>query len=114
MYFYLYVIKYIKMIATNFSELKADLKSILDSVEENNETVVIKRNSGKGAAIISMYEYNSMMETMLLLSSKKNGDRIFESIEQLKSKKVVKKKLILCYEKCIYRKQLGRIFLLVY
>lgn len=93
MYFYLYVIKYTKMIATNFSELKADLKSILDSVEENNETVVIKRNSGKGAAIISMDEYNSMMETMLLLSSKKNGDLIFESIEQLKSKKVVKKKL---------------------
>lgn len=81
------------MIATNFSELRADLKSILDSVEENNETVVIKRNSGKGAVIISIDEYNSMMETMHLLSSKKNSDRIFESIDQLKNKKVIKKKL---------------------
>lgn len=81
------------MIATNFSELRADLKSILDSVEENNETVVIKRNSGKGAIIISIDEYNSMMETMHLLTSKKNSDRIFESIDQLKNKKVIKKKL---------------------
>jgi HTH-type transcriptional regulator / antitoxin HigA len=76
------------VIATNFKELRSDLKRILDEVEENNETVVIKRNSGKGSIIISLEEYNSMMETMHLLSSKKNADRIFESIDQIKSKKV--------------------------
>ncbi len=81
------------MIATNFSELRSDLKRILDQVEENNETVVIKRSSGKGSIIISLEEYNSMMETMHLLSSKKNADRLFESIEQIKSKNVVRKKL---------------------
>ena len=77
------------MIATNFSELRADLKRILDEVEENNETVIIKRNAGKGSVIISLEDYNSMMETMHLLSSKKNADRIFESIEQIDIKKVV-------------------------
>jgi antitoxin YefM len=81
------------MIATNFTELRSDLKRILDEVEENNETVVIKRNSGKGSIIISLEEYNSMMETMHLLSSKKNADRIFESIDQIKSKKVITKKV---------------------
>lgn len=81
------------MIAANFSELRADLKRILDEVEDNNETVIIKRNAGKGSVIISLEEYNSMMETMHLLSSKKNADRIFESIEQISKKKVVKKKL---------------------
>jgi antitoxin YefM len=81
------------MIAINFTELRSDLKRILDEVEENNETVVIKRNSGKGSIIISLEEYNSMMETMHLLSSKKNADRIFKSIDQIKSKKVVTKKV---------------------
>jgi antitoxin YefM len=77
------------MIATNFSELRADLKRILDEVEENNETVIIKRNAGKGSVIISLEDYNSMMETMHLLSSKKNADRLFESIEQIDTQKVV-------------------------
>jgi antitoxin YefM len=81
------------MIATNFSELRADLKRILDEVEDNNETVVIKRNAGKGSIIISLHEYNSMVETMHLLSSKNNANRIFESIEQINTKKLIEKDL---------------------
>ncbi len=81
------------MIATNFSELRADLKRILDIVEEDNETVVIKRSTGKGSIIISLHEYNAMVETMHLLSSKNNADRIFESIEQINSKKLIEKDL---------------------
>lgn len=78
------------MIAANFSEFRIGLKKYLDSVEENNETLIIKRKSGKGAVLISMDEYNSMMETMHLLSSKKNADRLYESIEQMKTGKTVK------------------------
>jgi PHD/YefM family antitoxin component YafN of YafNO toxin-antitoxin module len=36
------------MIVTNYSEFRSDLKKYLDSVEENNETLIIKRKSGKG------------------------------------------------------------------
>jgi antitoxin YefM len=72
------------MIATNYTELRKDLKKYLDDVEENNETLVIKRGTGKGAVMISLDEYNSMMETMHLFSSRKNADRLFESIRQMK------------------------------
>lgn len=81
------------MIAANYSEFRSDLKTYLDSVEDNNETLIIKRKTGKGAVIISLDEYNSMMETMHLLSSKKNADRLYESIQQLKSGKTVRPKL---------------------
>jgi antitoxin YefM len=81
------------MIATNFSELRTDLKKILDSVEENNETVIVKRKAGKGSVIISLDEYNSMMETMHLLSSPKNAERIFDSLEQLKANKTIERNL---------------------
>ena len=37
------------MIAANFTEFRTELKKYLDNVEFNNETLVIKRNSGKGA-----------------------------------------------------------------
>ena len=81
------------MIAANYSEFRTDLKRYLDSVEDNNETLIIKRKSGKGAVMISLDEYNSIMETMHLLSSKKNADRLYESMHQLKSGKTVSPKL---------------------
>jgi antitoxin YefM len=81
------------MIAANYSEFRTDLKKYLDSVEDNNETLIIKRKTGKGAVMISLDEYNSIMETMHLLGSKKNADRLYESIQQLKSGKIVRPKL---------------------
>ncbi len=43
--------------------------------------LLLKRKSGKGAVMISLEEYNSIMETLHLLSSKKNADRLYESIK---------------------------------
>ena len=73
------------MIAANYSEFRKELKDYLDNVELNNETLIIKRGSGKGAVLISLEEYNSIMETLHLLSSKKNAQRLYESIEQMQS-----------------------------
>ena len=82
------------MIAANYTEFRTGLKAFLDVVEENNETLIIKRNSGKGTVMISLTEYNSLMETVHLLSSKKNAERLLESIDQMNSGKIVRKKLI--------------------
>ena len=81
------------MIAANFSEFRTELKKFLDSVENDNETLIIKRKTGKGAVVISLDEYNSIMETLHLLSSKKNADRLYESIKQVKSGKTVKRNI---------------------
>ena len=82
------------MLAANYSEFRIDLKKYLDSVELNNETLIIKRSKGKGTVMISLEEYNSIMETMHLLSSKANADRLYESIDQMKSGNTVSKDLI--------------------
>jgi antitoxin YefM len=82
------------MIAANYTEFRNELKNYLDNVEFNNETLIIKRGSGKGTVLISLEEYNSIMETLYLLSSKKNAKRLFESIEQMKTGKRAQHKLI--------------------
>jgi antitoxin YefM len=82
------------MIAANYTEFRTGLKNFLDDVENNNETLIIKRGSGKGTVMISLDEYNSIMETLHLLSSKKNAKRLFESIEQMKTGKKAKHSLI--------------------
>lgn len=82
------------MIAANYSEFRNELKSYLDRVEFNNETLIIKRGAGKGTVLISLEEYNSIIETLHVLSSKKNAKRLFESIEQMKSGKKSQQNLI--------------------
>lgn len=82
------------MLAANYSEFRRDLKKFLDNVEKNNETLIIKRGKGRGTVMISLDEYNSLMETVHLLSSKANADRLYESIQQMKEGKTVSQDLI--------------------
>jgi len=82
------------MIAANYTEFRTDLKKFLDEVEDNNETLIVKRGIGKGAVVISLNEYNSIMETMHLLSSRTNAERLYESIQQLKDGKGIQNQLI--------------------
>jgi antitoxin YefM len=82
------------MKAANFTEFRTKLKHYLDEVENNNETLIIKRGAGHGAVLISLDEFNSILETVHLLSSKANADRLYESIQQMKSGKSFQKDLI--------------------
>jgi len=82
------------MIAANYTEFRNELKNYLDNVEFNNETLIIKRGSGRGTVLISLDEYNSIMETLHLLKSRKNAKRLFESIEQMKTGKKAQHRLI--------------------
>jgi antitoxin YefM len=82
------------MIAANYTEFRTRLKAYLDEVEYNQETLIVKRGSGKGTVVISLEEYNAMVETMHLLSSRKNADRLYESISQMKSGDTVSSKLL--------------------
>jgi len=96
-YVYLYLNKNVNtynMIAANYSEFRTDLKKFLDEVEDNHETLIIKRGTGNGAVLISLDEYNSIMETVHLLSSKANADRLYDSIKQIKDGAGMTKELI--------------------
>ena len=84
----------IGMIAANYTEFRTRLKKFLDTVESDNETLIIKRGSGKGAVSISLDEYNSIMETVHLLSSKSNADRLYDAIRPMKAEDTVNEKLI--------------------
>jgi len=78
------------MIATNYSEFRKDLKQFLDQVEDNNEILVLNRKTGKATVMMSLEEYNSLMETMHLLKSRKNAEHLFTSMDQLKKGKTNK------------------------
>ena len=66
----------------NFSEFRTHLKANLDSVSEDNELVIVNRQKDNNVVLISLKEYNSLQETLHLLSSAKNRERIFAAIDR--------------------------------
>jgi antitoxin YefM len=82
------------MLVANYSEFRTGLKKYLDEVEQNNETLIVKRGAGKGTVMISLEEYNSMMETAYLLSTRANRMHLEESIAQMNAGKRHEIKLI--------------------
>ena len=65
------------------------MKTYVDLVVDDNETVIIPRGTepNSGMVLMSLSEYNSIKETEFLLSSKANRERLLASIRQLEAGK---------------------------
>ncbi|SHI31088.1 antitoxin YefM [Arenibacter nanhaiticus] len=94
MYINLYLIKYNIMLLTTVSEFRKDIKTYLDLVVKNFETLIINRGKDSGIVVMSLQEYNSLMATNHELSSRKNELRLDAAIDKLKNGKTFNKDLI--------------------
>lgn len=72
------------MLITSVSDFRKDIKSYLDKVVKNFETLIINRGKDAGIVVMSLEEYNSLMATSHELSSRKNEKRLDAAIEKLK------------------------------
>ena len=73
------------MLIASVSDFRKDIKSYLDRVAKNFETLIINRGKDSGIVVMSLEEYNSLMATNHELSSRKNEMRLDSAIEKLKS-----------------------------
>lgn len=81
------------MLIASVSDFRKDIKSYLDRVTKNFETLIINRGKDSGIVVMSLEEYNSLMATNHELSSRANEMRLDSAIEKLKSGKTVEKQL---------------------
>ena len=79
---------------TTVSDFRKNIKSYLDQVVKNFETLIINRGKDSGIVVMSLQEYNSLMATNHELSSRKNEKRLDSAIEKLKSGTTFSKDLI--------------------
>jgi len=91
----------------NYTEAGKSLKTILDCIADDEDHTAIIREDANDAVITSKRHYNSLIETLYLLSSPKNAQRLNKSIAALREGKFEKHDLIDPEDK--YKNIIGRI-----
>ena len=79
--------------AISYSEARKNLASLMDSVCDDSDVVVITRRKARPVVLMSLDEYNSIQETAHLLRSPANAERLLESIAELQQGKAVPRAL---------------------
>lgn len=67
----------------SISETRANLKAVVDRVVADKAPIAITRQKGEGVVMISQSEWESIEETLYLLSSPANAKRLMEGIARL-------------------------------
>jgi len=82
------------MRVVNFSEARNRLKAILDQVVADADYTIISRRDADDAVVMSLDNFNGLMETVHLLKSPKNAAHLEKSIKQYRSGKAEKRELV--------------------
>lgn len=70
------------MLAVNYTTLRDNMKSCMDKVTDDYETMIVTRKNNKNVVLISEEVYNNMMENLHLVGNKANYDWLMESKKQ--------------------------------
>jgi antitoxin YefM len=79
------VFKETEMLATNPKDAQKNLKSFMDKVVDNSETLIIARSEGRDVVMISKDEYDNILENIHVLGSKSNREWLLLGKKQAES-----------------------------
>ena len=82
------------MIAVNYTQFRNEMKSHMDQVTDNYETLVVTRKENKNVVIISEESYNNLLENIHVMGNRSNYDWLVESRKQLEEGRAVSRELI--------------------
>lgn len=74
------------MSTTTYTDARARLAELLDRVIEDREPVVITRRGREPVALIAADELDSLIETVYLLRSRTNAERLLTALAQAKAR----------------------------
>jgi antitoxin YefM len=78
----------------NYTEFRKNLTKSLNKVNDDADIVLVSRSKGKNVVVMSLEEYNSINETLHLISTNANKKRLDEAIEEMEKGTVSKHELI--------------------
>lgn len=78
----------------NYTEARRNLKSLMDSVIEDRTAVTITRTTSEPVIMMAKTEYDALMETLHLIRSPRNADRLREAIAEVDRGDVVDAEIV--------------------
>jgi antitoxin YefM len=82
------------MNAINFTELRKKLKNYMDQVYDDHEPLIVTRKNNQNIVLMSVEDYNSLIETNYLLSNPANSKRLLRSLDKARAGKSFARELI--------------------
>lgn len=71
------------MLAVNYTNLRENMKTYMDKVTDDYETMIVTRKDNRNVVMISEESYNNLMENVYVMGNKANYDWLLESKKQL-------------------------------
>lgn len=72
---------------TTYTKARANLAKLCDQVADNRDIVIISRRKGGDVALIAAEELSSILETLHLLRSPKNADRLLSALRDARARR---------------------------
>ena len=82
------------MLAVNYTNLRENMKTYMDKVTDDYETMIVTRKDNKNVVMLSEEVYNNLIENAYIMGNKANYDWLMESKKQLENGKFAKHNLI--------------------
>jgi antitoxin YefM len=78
----------------SYSAFRTHLAGTLDKVNDDHKPILITRQNGKPAVVMSLEDFHAYEETAYLMASPKNAERLNQAIAEVEANKVVTRELI--------------------
>ncbi len=82
------------MDAISYTAARNNLAKTIDKVNEDHAPIIITRQKGKSAVLISLDDYNAYEETAYLMRNPKNAERLLSAIQDVNNNNHTEKGLI--------------------
>ena len=71
------------MLAVNYTTLRDNMKTYMDKVTDDYETMIVTRKNNKNVVMLSEESYNNLMENIYVMGNKANYAWLMMGKEQL-------------------------------
>ena len=82
------------MDTVSYSVFRSQLARYLDKVNDDHKPVLVTRQNGKPAIVMSLEDYQSYEETAYLMASPKNAERLNQAIADIEAGNTIQQGLI--------------------
>lgn len=97
MYFFTYIyVSFLRrenMKTASFTEFRQSLKFHLEAIERDQDILVLSGPKKKGFVVLTLEQYEAMVETAHLLSTPANAARLAQGLKEAEGGRVLSKKL---------------------